>query len=222
MKINVKPIIALVSGPFLLSGLLAPTAQAALTPGGSGISGSSILADVDGGNSAPEALTVDWSVVESATDVYTYSYDVFNPAGDVLLPGVPNAGDPEIVDQLIVDFNTLASGAVLASSATGGTLALPLANGTGMKWILETPSVAAGGSSGWLTFQSLLAPSAGNATANDANPPSPWSSDPDGQAVPVPGNGSFSVPDSASTMSLLAGMMLLLPFRPAIKKAVLK
>lgn len=220
MKISVKPIIALVSGPFLLSGLLASTAQAALTPGGTGISGSSVLADADGVATGPEAITVNWSVVESLSDVYTYSYDISNPAGDVLL----GSGLPEIVDDFTVAFPA-AVGAIVANSETGGTGSAPLSvvnNMTGVNWLMLTPTVAAGTTSGWLTFQSLLAPSLGNASATDANPPSPWASTPDGQEVPVPGNGSFSVPDSASTMSLLAGMMLLLPFRPAIKKAVLK
>jgi len=37
-----------------------------------------------------------------------------------------------------------------------------------------------------LSFQSDLPPGAGNANAQDANPPSPWSSFPNGQQVPVP------------------------------------
>jgi len=96
MKKHLKPIVALISGPILVSGLLCPTAYAQLTPGGAGISGSSILADTYGANTAPEALTVNWSVVESVTDVFTYTYNVYNPTADVLLAG-PDAGGSEIV-----------------------------------------------------------------------------------------------------------------------------
>jgi hypothetical protein len=179
---------------------MSQTAQANLL----NISGTSTLADVNGTATPPEALTVSWSVVENVSSVYTYTYVINNPAGDVLLPGSYAPGLPEIVDSFTVDFNAAAPGA-LVSGPTGAIVDLDLGT-RGLFWFIAPP-IAAGASSGPLSFTSDDAPTWGNASAADANPPSPWSSSPAGQPVPVP---SLAAPDSFSTAALLAGMLPLL------------
>jgi hypothetical protein len=211
MKIHAKPIIALACGAILICGSFCQTTQA---KGMLNESGDSTLADVNGAATGPEALTVSWSVVETAPSDYVYTYTVNNPADDVLLGG-PNAGSPEIVDFFSVDFNTLVTGAVV-SGPTGGTGSGVAAGG--VSWGLDTPVVNPGTTSGPLSFDSELPPSPGDATANDSNPPAPWASFPDGQVVPVPGTGNFPVPDSTNSMALLAGVLLLLPFGSAMRK----
>jgi hypothetical protein len=220
MKLCISPKTAQSFGLILISGLVSQTANAALGPGGS-ISGSSILGDFPGDNIASEQLTVDWTVSESLVGgIYTYSYDVYNPPGDVLLG---NPGTSEIVDIFSVTLprglNTTQANVanVTGGSGTGGNPNNGI-NLADVYWNLENPTVAAGTNSGNLTFTSTLPPSAGDATASDDAPPAPWSSvSGDGQTVPVPGDGDFTVPDTASTLTLLGGMMLLLPFRSAFR-----
>ena len=180
MKIHPKTIIALAAGAILLSGVLDQTAQAVLL----NESGTSILADSLGANTGPEALPISWSVVENASLIYTYTYTVNNPVGDVVLnnTGTPTS-TPEPVDAFSVGFDTTAGGAYISGSQTGGLF--DENNGTaGLFWLLV--SVNPGTSSGPLSFQSDQPPTLGNANAQDANPPSPWSSNPNGQQVPVP------------------------------------
>ena len=165
-------------------------------------SGTSILADVYGTATGPEALTVSWSVVENTPGVYTYTYIIDNPPGDVLLPGSFDPGLPESVDSFAVSFNAAAPGAVVPNTLNGGSHTHDLGS-AGLSWSM--PSVDAGTNSPPLSFQSDDAPTMGNASASDANPPSPWSSSPDGDQVPVP-----NVPDSTNTAALLAGALLLL------------
>jgi hypothetical protein len=204
MKVNTKAIVVLVSGAILLSAVPGQTNPATLL----NESGTSILADSYHSESAPEAITVSWSVVENALDIYTYSYTVNNPAGDVLLnnEGQPTS-TPEIVDSYSLGFDTTFPGAYLSGSQTGGIYQQD--NGTGLKWFLSP--VAAGEKSGPLSFESYLPPTPGDANAMDANPPSPWASIPAGQPVPIP-----RVPDSTATITLLAGVLLLLPFRSTL------
>src|ERR1039458_2189346 len=111
-----KTIVALAVGAILLSGLLGQTAQAQLLLNESG---TSILADSFGTATGPEALTVSWSVVESVTLGYTYSYSVNNPVGDVVLgnTGLPTS-TPENVDAFSVGFDTTAPGAYIMNSQT--------------------------------------------------------------------------------------------------------
>ena len=176
-----KTIVALAVGAILLSGLLGQTAQAQLLLNESG---TSILADSFGTATGPEALTVSWSVVESVTLGYTYSYSVNNPVGDVVLgnTGLPTS-TPENVDAFSVSFDTTVAGAYIAASQTGGVFDENNGNG-GLFWAFA--AVNPGTSSGPLSFLSDLPPTLGNANAQDANPPSPWSSNPFGQQVPVP------------------------------------
>jgi hypothetical protein len=92
---------------------------------------------------------------------------------------------------------------------------LPFNNGVdGLAWSFT--AVAAGSSSPTLTFESDLPPVNGDADAQDDNPPSPWSSFPDGTPVPVPG----PVPDVASTVLLLGGTLLIFGFLPASRRLV--
>ena len=195
MKIHPKTIIALAVGAILLSGVLGQTAQAVLL----NESGTSILADSLGINTGPEALPISWSVVESANLVYTYTYTVNNPLGDVVLDntGLPTL-TPEPVDAFSVGFDTTVPGAYIAASQTGGVF--DENNGpVGLFWLLG--SVNPGTSSGPLSFLSDLPPTLGNANAQDANPPSPWSSYPDGQQVPVP----LTVPEPGTWVLVAMG-----------------
>jgi hypothetical protein len=199
-------ITALALASALTAVVFSPTARA---QGLLNESGSATLADVFGTATGPEALTVNWSVVESPFFVYTYTYTVQNPAGDVLLNGDDTpTSNPEIVDALSVQFNATVPGAYVANSQSGG--ATEQNNGAaGLFWSFA--AVSPGASSPALSFQSDLPPVQGNANASGDNPPAPWSSVPNGQQVPVPS----SVPEPA-TFSLLAGTLLLFPFRAAI------
>jgi hypothetical protein len=203
MQIHLKSSGALVANAVFVAFTLCQAAEASLL----NTNGTSVLADAYGTATGPEALTVSWSVVENALDVYTYTYVVNNPAGDVLLPDDQdafNSGAPEIVDTYEVSFNASASGAVV-SGPTGGLFAESEGSG-GLFWFMSP--VAPGTNSGTLSFQSDDPPTLGNASASDANPPSPWSSSPDGQTVPVP--MTASAPDSLNTLVWLAGMAPLL------------
>ena len=85
MRGHVKPIVALASGAVLLCTALAPATQAQSTLIESG---NSVLADVFGVNTGPEALNVFWFVIENNNaGMYTYAYNLYNPVGDVALPG---------------------------------------------------------------------------------------------------------------------------------------
>jgi hypothetical protein len=209
MNKNFKPVLGVLTRVVAIAALAGTTAQAALTPGGTGISGTSKLTTT-GSTSPDEQLTIDWTVVESATDIYTYNYVVYNPANDTLLPpAVP--GISETVDSLYVDFDVNSTSVL--TGPTGGIGVGGTFFNIALQWTFLDPSIDAGGNSGNLTFTSMLAPSPGEATASDANPPSPWdTANLGGSPVPVPGTGNFSVPDNASTMALLGGVMMLLPF----------
>src|SRR5580698_8212229 len=109
MTMTRKPVAALAAGilVFLTLGGGKVLAQSVIE------SGSSYLSDVLGsGPSSPETLTVSWLVTENMSGVYTYSYTIFNPAGDVLLynMGAPTM-TPEIVDSFNVGFDTTMPGA---------------------------------------------------------------------------------------------------------------
>jgi len=210
MKINGKPILALLPGAFLLMGVLCPTAQAqsVIDP-----TTTYTLATVLGSQAPPEAITVTTEVTE-LDNVYTYTYIVNNPAGDVILSG---GSGPEDVGTFSLGFDTTQPGAYVANSMSGGQANLVLGN-SGLTWVLAPaggPSaVAPGFSSATLSFQSLDGPTLGNANATDnGDSPSPWASNPSGQQVPIP----QLVPEP-STISLLAGFLLLLPFRSKIVK----
>jgi len=192
----------LASGAFLLCGLC-QSVQAQIVA-----SGTATLADVLGANSGAEALTVTYAV-DLSSGVYTYTYSVFNPAGDVQLPGSASPGSPEVVDSFSVAFDTLVPGAFIGGSQSGGTSQQN--NGVaGLFWSFT--GVNPSNSSPTLSFESDDPPTMGNANASDANPPSPWASNPNGQQVPIP---AISVPDSASTATLLTGVLMLVPFGSA-------
>jgi hypothetical protein len=204
MKRHAKSVLALASGAILLPGLLCQTAQARHMRLNE--SGTSTLADAFGTATGPEALIVSWSVVENACGIYTYTYTVNNPSGDVILNnnGQPTS-TPEIVDNYSVCFDTMLPGAYLPGSQSGG--GYQQNNGIDLKWYFS--AVEPGDNSGSLSFESYLPPMPGNADAEDANPPSPWASIPDGQQVPVP-DAPATVPEPTTT-ALLALTALFLP-----------
>ena len=206
MKTHAKAIVALGSGAILLSGLLCQTAQAQTI-----LAGTAQLADVFGVDTGPESLTVSY-LVNLTAGVYTYSYSVANPVGDVVLPPSQGAGSPEIVDAFSVEFNTTLSGAYVPGSQTGGT-ALQNNGVDGLFWSFT--AVSPGSSSPTLSFQSTLPPGLGNANASDGNPPSPWSSSPFGQQIPVP---QPQITPEPTTTALFALTFLLLPFRSTLRR----
>jgi hypothetical protein len=166
-------------------------------------SGSSLLAPSiapTGGHASnpQEYLSVGWSVVENASDIYTYSYTLQNPAGDVILNSSGGlTATPEIYNGFSVNFDTTLTGAYLPGTQTGGVF--QQANTVGLSWFFN-PSVSAGSTGPTVTFQSDLAPTLTSASANG---PVPWSSLlPSGQEVPAPGL-SLSVPEP-STFGLMA------------------
>jgi hypothetical protein len=207
MKTGAKPMVAMAFGAILLPGLLCQTAQAQSTLIESG---SSALADVYGISTAPEALNVSWFVVENnVSDVYTYEYTVNNPPGDVELNGGGSpTTTPETFNSFTITFNTTLPGAYLSGAApVGGTV---VNNGpTGLTWNLA--DVDPGGNSGILAFQSDLAPGLNNASAGGgAVGPSPWSTIPSGQPVPVPVPRGIPEPVTTDLFALTA--LMLLPF----------
>ena len=191
MKIYAKTIVALASGAILLSGLPGQTAQA--QPIVIGTPGSSTMQDWLGVKTAPVALTIDWDVTLNG-GVYTYDYTILNPSGD-----------SGLVESFSVGFSSDAAGALVGSpSGNGGNNA-----GHGVIW--NPTIVVPSGTSVLLSFQSDDAPVWGNASANgNPSPPAPWSSYL-GSQVPVP-----NAPDSTATITLLAGVLLLLPFGSAM------
>lgn len=212
MRIRAKSVVALVSGAFLLPGLPCQTAQA---QGLFNETGASVLADAFGTASGPEALNVSWSVVENASDVYTYTYTVNNPSGDVVLNnnGTPTS-TPEIVDAFSVGVNTTVPGAYVPSSQAGGSSQQN--NGVnGLFWSFA--AVPAGSASPALSYESDLPPTQGDAVAQDSNPPSPWSSLPYGDTVPVP-DSPIVVHEPTATVLLALTALLLLPFGATVRR----
>jgi hypothetical protein len=212
-----------VLGIFLVA-MLGQTARAQSTVA----SGLSVLGPatppVGGITAAPqEYVEVSWSVVLTGS-IYTYNYQVVNPAGDVAEDNQGNLqpGDPETVTLFQVGFNTMASGALIPGSVSGGYVST-VNSGIGITWYLPfSPySVAPGNVSGVLSFESYNAPVLGNASAQDGGPPSPWASaSPNGQPVDVPDpiQGQTIVPEpSVTTLFGLAGLGLL-PFRSIFRR----
>lgn len=185
-----NPIVALVSGAVLLSGLFCQTAQAQTI-----LNGTAILA-VNAGVAADE-LTVAYLVADNS-GVYTYDYTVNNPGSD-----------PGTVASFEVGFDAT-SASVVPGSITGGLLR-EMITGSGVDWVAV---ITPGNNSGTLSFESDKAPVFANANANGIpNPPAPWAStNPDGNQVPVPDPPNV-VPEPA-TAALLALTALLPPFRP--------
>jgi hypothetical protein len=216
MNIRVKPLVALASGAMLLSGLFSHTAQAQSTLIEQGTSS---LGDVFLVNTGSEALTVSWFVVENtSSDLYTYAFNVNNPSGDVQLNNdntpyispITKTTVPETFNSFSLTFDTTIPGAfVSGTQPVGGSL---VNNGsTGLTW--NFPAVSPGSSTALLAFQSDLAPGLGSAAGNasaggGATPPSPWSSIPAGQPVPVP----RAAPEPEITGLLALTALVLLPF----------
>ena len=215
MKISTTSVIVTASGLFLLSGVLSGTAEAQGLLNESGIAIlAPTLAPVGGYASNPqEYLSVAWSVVESESGLYTYSYTVQNPAGDVVLNANGSlTSTPEIYDVFSTDFNTSASGAYVTGSLTGGIF--QQVNTVNLAWFFN-PAVPAGSAGPTVTFQSDLPPGMANSSADGAIP---WSSvSPGGQQVPVPDTAT-PLPEP-STAALFALTPLLHPsFRMRLRR----
>jgi hypothetical protein len=220
MNLSKKP--TLIISLTVLGAIAAPSVSHAqpvmpiLLPGGAADTGTSYLSDVLGsGPGSPESLLVNWSVQESMSGVYSYSYNVYNPPGDIQLPGSVSPGSPEIVDYFSVNFNANFPGALVAGPSGG----LYNANNgpTGLAWFFAP--VQAGTTGPTLTYSSDLPPIFGNANASDANPPSPWSSSPGGQEVPIPAAVlNNTVPEPATAGLLGLGGVLLTPYLTSLRR----
>jgi len=196
MRNHLKPNIALACGAMLLFGMLCQSANAE--------SGTSILA-TQATTDPSEQLTIDWSVVENS-GVYTYTYDVYNPSGDVLWP----ATDPAVPESF-EDFYIGVNYSLVTSISDGGTDF----GSHSIKWFLD-PSIAPGSSTGDLVITSDYGPVMSSAKANDQNEPSPWNTTyAGGTPIPVPG----AVPDTANTMILLGSTLVLLPLARLFRKS---
>jgi len=197
MTNNAKPIVALLSGAFLLCGVLCQTTQAQSLIE----SGTATLADLNGTGPAtgPDDLTVTYKVYESTSGptVYTYDYIINNPSTDTGL-----------AESFSVGFNAAASGALIGGTISGNGAVSP--GNIGVIW--SPTFVSAGSSSTTLSFQSDDSWVLGLANANGTTP-GPWASTAlSSSEVPVP---QTAVPEP-STTALLVGCLLLLPFRSTI------
>ena len=214
MKRRVKPIFALDSVVVLLFAVMCPMlrAQSTVIESGTSTLAPTIL-PLGGFQGNPEEyLIISWSVTQNTiSDIYTYSYTVNDPVGDVVLNDNGSlASNPQSVNNIEVSFNASAAGAVV------GTPPIPNGGGfvevtsVGVTWAF--PVVNPGGASALLTFQSDLGPGMGNASAT----PAPWAStEPNGQQVPVP--LLHTAPEPA-TMTLFALALLLVPFHSTLRE----
>jgi hypothetical protein len=210
---NGKPTAALPLLGILTSGLLCQTVHAQTTiESGSSVLQPSVLPNP--GPSPQEYLTISWSVVLSGS-IYTYNYTVNNPYGDVIENDDGTlTGTSEVVDSFSVVFDTTVPGAVVGGPS-GGNFSFP-EGASGVFWNIA--SVVAGSSSGTLSFQSDYAPTMGDASADDSDPPAPWSSaSPYGQEVPVP-NTALAVPEPETMTMFFLGGLLLLPVRSMLHR----
>jgi hypothetical protein len=218
MKTATKLVILVASGAVLLCGALCGTvhAQSTLIESGSSILSPS-LAPTGGYASNPqEYLNVGWMVVESGSGVYTYSYTVQNPAGDVILNSTGGlTSTPEIADSFSIDLNTAIPNAYLPGTQTGG--AFQEVNTIGLAWFFY-PSISAGSTGPTVSFQSDLPPIMGNGSADGGVPPGPWSTvSLSGQEVPIP-NAPIGVAEPTTTALFALTALLLLPFRAVARR----
>ena len=140
-------------------------------------------------------INVNWEVsTQLNVGVYTYEYQIVNP----LAPNIS-------VDFFNVSFDAVSGGNVLTTG--GGSFSEVVAD-TGVNWAFSPvdggQSTPALNTAGVLYFTSPDPPTLGDAGAQDMNPPSPWSSDPDGQEVAVPA----PVPEPGGTTVALFGLVL--------------
>ncbi|MGP8200228.1 MAG: hypothetical protein ACLQU4_12080 [Limisphaerales bacterium] len=158
-----------------------------------------------------EYLRVSWLVVENASDVYTYSYTVQNPTGDVHLNGNGTSGTtPEAFNFFFVDFNTTLPGAYVSGSQSGTSLRK--FSSDELAWFFA-PGIGAGSSSTTVSFESDLPPTWGRATAGDIASRPPWSAVFEwGAELPVPGiasvSGTTAIPEPTTTeLMFVAGSL---------------
>jgi hypothetical protein len=206
MKRLKTPVIAVASGVVLMSGVPCQMAhaQSLLNQPGTSVLAPSVTPIGGFASNPQEYLSVAWLVTENGSGVYTYSYTVQNPAGDVLLTaGGGLTATPEIYDAFSADFDTTIPGAYVPASQTGGVF--QQVNTVDLAWFFN-PSVAAGTVGPTVTFESDLPPVLGNASAEGAIP---WSSlSPGGQEIPIPS----SVPEPTTLVLFTLAALLFFPF----------
>ena len=185
MKRNLSKMGLLAASALFITGLMSQTAQANIILGNTytSILASSSLAGQD--------ITITWDVTLLGPNDYLYEYKVHNTPETITTVDIYNVG-----------FDTTAPGAFIGGTQIGGTAQI---NGgvNGLTWDLA--AVPVGGSSLFLSFESMLPPVLGNADASDHNIPAPWGSVPGGQPVAVPG-----IPDGGLTVALLGGSLIAL------------
>jgi len=197
-KENMKKIVIL-AGALFIAAVAVPQAQATLI-----MSNTVVLGDVSSTPTpTPEDLTVSYQV-NLTGGIYTYSYVINNPTGDITLSGA-NAGKSEIVEQFDLNVNISDPNQYIAGSQAGEIAVDMIANASGLTW--ENLNLSPGASSPTLSFESYEPPTLGAANANDDSPPSPWSSlSANGQLVAVP--GAVTIPDGGMTVALLGGALI--------------
>lgn len=219
MKKTAKPILVLASGALFIALITQPTtAQGQLNISGTSILSPSFLPTGvlgSGYTAYPEEYpTVLWKVVENS-GVYTYTYTVNDPTGDVQLniPSGTLTSNPETVDSFQLSFDTTSSGYVAGSQAGGaGTTTLNNDQTGGLFWGFNPISPSS--SSPTLSFLSTLPPVFGYAEASDSVSPSPWVSNPGetpNALLPMPA-------PEPSTMALLVGALVFMPLRSFLKR----
>jgi hypothetical protein len=203
MKMQPKPIVALASGAVLLLSAFCQSAhaQTVIDP-----TETVTLADENGNNTGPTAITVTYEVTQDTTvgdpgfGEYDYTYIVGNPAGDTAN-----------IANFSISFDASVSGAVV-SGPTGAHVNQN--NGAnGITWFFSGgTAITPGHSSGTLEFFSDFAPIPGD--ANGSGTGDAWGSEPNGSEVPVPN----VVPEPATTTLLVMSPLLLLAFRRNLLK----
>lgn len=211
-----------IAASFALACLLSQqsSAQTLLDQTGTSILGPSLAPTGGYAQNPQEYLTISWSVIENNSGVYTYSYTLNNPTGDVLLnPNGSLTATPESVDYFSVSFNTTAPGAYMDGSQSGSPF--ESADSVDLAWFLN-PSIAAGGSSATLSYESDLPPASGYGDAAGGGPPAPWStiSSPTGPALPVPDVTSVPEPEISTLLGAAGGFGFLFRFAFRARGAV--
>lgn len=203
MKRYVKPVVAAAAVMFAQWSFLSATsyAQGTFVEGGT-----TTLADSLGTATGSEALNVQWAVYDQS-GVYTYFYQLNNPAGDVVLnsEGQPiSPTTPAVVNTFQLYFDTSVPGSFLSGNQT-----FNYGNANGLLWVFPT-AVSPGSSSELMAFQSDLAPGTGSASALSTfggSPPSPWAQSLSSTPIAVP-----QAAPEPETISFLVLTALGLPF----------
>jgi hypothetical protein len=208
MKIHTSRIATFAAAIFISTpSIFSLNAQSLLNETGTSILAPTLAPPGGYASNPQEYLSVSWSVVENASLVYTYTYTIQNPTGDVLMN---NNGTltttPEIYEAFSIGFDTTVPGAYIPNTQTGGNF--DEVNSIDLAWFFG-PAIGAG-SSATVSYESYMAPTMGNANASGAPLPSPWSSSAaNGQQLPIP-DAPATVPEPKSAV-LIALTALFIP-----------